>query len=174
MTVLETERLILREHRAEDFDAFFAMESDPEVRRFVGGAPRPYALAKRRFRERFLGTRRGRLGLWATALKSTGEYAGYTGVYPYFRAPGRISARDACLGFTLSRAFWGRGLATEAATALVRYGFDELGLDRILGSVEAGNAASIHILEKLGFRLWRLERVGKRCLYHLELLRAAK
>ncbi|HEX4439641.1 MAG TPA: GNAT family N-acetyltransferase [Thermoanaerobaculia bacterium] len=174
MIVLETERLILREHRAEDFDAFFAMESDPEVRRFVGGAPRPQAEARRRFRGRFLRARRGRLGLWATALRSTGEYAGYSGVYPYYRAPGRLSAGEGCLGFTLARPFWRRGLATEAASALVRYGFDELGLDRILASVEAGNAASIHILEKLGFRLRRLERVGRRCLYHLELPRPQK
>ena len=171
MIVLETERLILREHRAGDFDAFFEMESDPEVRRFVGGAPRPYADARRRFGERFLRRGRRRLGLWATVLRSNGAYAGYSGVYPYFRAPGRLSAGEACLGFTLARAFWGRGLATESARALVRYGFEDLGLDRILGSVEAGNAASIHILERLGFRLWRLERVGARCLYHLELLR---
>lgn len=96
---------------------------------------------------------------------------GYSGIYPHYRAPGAPEPREGCLGFTIAREHWGRGLATEAATALVRHGFGPLGLRRIVASVEAGNAASIHILEKLGFRLWRLERVGRRCLYHLELRR---
>jgi RimJ/RimL family protein N-acetyltransferase len=167
--VLETKRLVLRDHQPADADAFCAMEADPEVRRFVGGAPRPESEARRRFRERFLKARRRRLGLWATVLKDGGAYVGYSGVYPYFRSPGRMSPDEGCLGFTLAREYWRRGLATETASSLVRYGFGELGLRRIVASVQAGNAASIHILEKLGFRLWRLERVGSRAFYHLEL-----
>jgi RimJ/RimL family protein N-acetyltransferase len=52
----------------------------------------------------------------------------------------------------------------------VDFGFRDLKLRRIVASVQAGNMASAHILEKLGFRLWRLERVNGRCFYHLELL----
>jgi RimJ/RimL family protein N-acetyltransferase len=167
--VLETGRLILRDHRAEDLDAWCAVEADPEVRRFVGGAPRPPADARRRFRERFLRPRRRGLGLWAAVLKSSGAYVGYAGVYPRFETMGRAIAGEGSLGFTLAREYWGRGLGTEAAAALARHAFGELGLRRLVASVEAGNAASVRILEKLGFRLWRLERVGKRCLYHLEL-----
>lgn len=174
MIVLETERLLLRAHRPEDVEAYCAIEADPEARRFVGGAPRAHADARRRFRERMLRGGRSRLGLWATVLKASGAYVGYSGVYPHHGAPGRPIPGEACLGFTVARAFWRRGIATEAASGLVRYGFRELGLRRIVASVEAGNAASVHILERLGFRLWGLERVGRRCLYHLELVRPGR
>jgi RimJ/RimL family protein N-acetyltransferase len=105
--------------------------------------------------------------LWASVLKSEGKYVGYSGVYPHFGQGGPV-AGEGSLGFTLARAYWGRGLATEAARGLVKFGFRELELTRIVASVEAGNAASIHILENLGFTLWRLEKIGARCLYHLE------
>src|SRR5580658_5571362 len=50
MTILETERLLLREHRAEDLEAYVAMEADPDVRRYVGGSPRTREEAEKRFR----------------------------------------------------------------------------------------------------------------------------
>jgi ribosomal-protein-alanine N-acetyltransferase len=106
--------------------------------------------------------------LWASVLKSEGRYVGYCGVYPHFGAAGPIPG-EGSLGFTLARPYWGRGLATEAARRFIGFGFLDLELARIVASVEAGNAVSIHILEKLGFGLWRLEKIGARCLYHLEL-----
>jgi RimJ/RimL family protein N-acetyltransferase len=167
--VLETERLLFRAHRPGDLDEYFTIEADPEVRRFVGGKPRLREAAVRKFRQSFLNPGAGRLRLWAAVLRENGRYIGYCGVYPHFRSAGPPVPREGVLGFTLSRAHWNRGLATEVAGALVRFGFGELGLRRIVASVEAGNAASVHILEKLGFRLRRLERVGRRCLYHLEM-----
>lgn len=170
MTVLETERLLFRDHEPADRDAFCAIEADPMVRRFVGGAPRSREAAERKFREH-LRRRPGRLRLWATVFKPDGRYIGYCGVYPRFR-PGRSPAPgEGALGFTLAHGYWGRGLGTEAARAFVGFGFGELRLARIVASVQAGNAASVHILEKLGFGLWRLERIGRRCFYHLELRR---
>ena len=168
MIVLETDRLLFRDHEPEDLDAFCALEADPEVRRFVGRTPRTRDSAERRFRDAFLSPAAGRFRLWATVLKSEGAYVGYCGVYPRFGDSGPIPGEGA-LGFTVARAYWGRGLATEAARAFVGFGFRELDLRRIVATVEVGNAASIHILEKLGFRLARLENVGPRCLYHLDL-----
>jgi len=166
--VLETERLLFRAHAPRDREAFCAIEADPDVRRFVGRRPRPREAAERRFDERFLGPPKRRMGLWATVLKSEVRYIGYCGVYPHFGPAGPI-AGEGSLGFTLDRAYWGRGLAMEAARAFAAFGFGELRLERLVASVEAGNAASIHILEKLGFALCRLEKVGARCLYQLEL-----
>lgn len=171
MIVLETERLRFRSHLPEDLDAFCEIEADPEVRRFVGGKPRTREAAERKFRVH-LSEHAGRLRLWAAVLKETGRYIGYCGVYPRFGHKGPIRG-EGSLGFTLSRTYWNRGLATEAARAFVDFGFRDLGLRRIVASVQAGNLASTHILEKLGFRLWRLERLNGRCFYHLELLRRA-
>jgi RimJ/RimL family protein N-acetyltransferase len=80
---------------------------------------------------------------------------------------GRNDPRRRCVGIH-PRAYWGRGLATEAARAFLDFGFRELRLRRIVASVQAGNMASTHILEKLGFHLWGLERANGRCFYHLE------
>ncbi|HKA35860.1 MAG TPA: GNAT family N-acetyltransferase [Thermoanaerobaculia bacterium] len=166
MIVLQTERLLFRSHRPEDLDAFCAIEADPDVRRFVGGQPRTREAAVRKFR-RHLGRSTSRLRLWATVLKETNGYIGYCGVYPRFGTAGPIRG-EGSLGFTLARAYWGRGLGTEAARAFLDYGFLELKLHRIVASVQVGNMASTRILEKLGFCLWRLERVNARCFLHLE------
>jgi [ribosomal protein S5]-alanine N-acetyltransferase len=76
---------------------------------------------------------------------------------------------EGALGYTLARAYWRRGLASEAARGFVDFGFDDLHLSRIVAMVEVGNGASVRVLEKLGFRLWRLETIGRRSFYHFEL-----
>jgi len=171
VSVLETERLLFRDHLPEDFEAYCAIETDPIARRFVGGQPRTREAARRRFRTH-LSRRDGRLRLWAAVLKESDRYIGYCGVYPHFGKAGAIPG-EGTLGFTLARDYWNRGLATEAARAFLDFGFRELRLRRIVASVQAGNMASAHILEKLGFRLWLLERVNGRCFYHLERRAAA-
>jgi RimJ/RimL family protein N-acetyltransferase len=148
--VLETERLLFREHEPDDLEPFCAMEADAEVRRWVGGRPRTREEAERKFRSTYLKPSHGRRGMWATVLKAENRYIGYCGVYG-----------EGVLGYYLARPYWGRGLATEAARALVAFGFRELGLTRITASVEVGNEASRHILEKLGFAHVRRE-IGER------------
>ena len=59
------------------------------------------------------------------------------------------------LGFLLLQTFWGQGLATEVANRLIRYGFDDLGLDSIASTTDIDNFASIRVLEKLGFKSWK-------------------
>jgi RimJ/RimL family protein N-acetyltransferase len=168
MIVLETERLLFRAHTEDDLEAFCALEADPQVRRFVGGSPRSRERAERKFRDSFLVPIADRLGLWATVFKPDDRYIGYCGVYPHFGVEGPIPGEGA-LGYTLARAYWGRGLATEAARGFVDFGFEDLHLRRIVAMVEVGNGASAHVLEKLGFRLWRLETIGRRSFYHFEL-----
>lgn len=144
------------------------------MRRYVGGSPLPREAAERRFRERFLAPKPDRLALWATIYKPEGHYIGQCGVYPNFEANGPGTAvpiaGEGTLGFYLSRAYWGKGLATEAGRACVNFGFSELGLSRILAAVEIGNNASVRVLEKLGFALVRTEMGAVRSFYHFEFL----
>jgi [ribosomal protein S5]-alanine N-acetyltransferase len=168
MIVLETERLRFRPHTLDDLEPFCALEADPEVRRFVGGAPRTREKAEQKLRASLLKPATDRLSLWATLLKPDDRYIGYCGVYPHFGTEGPVPGEGA-LGYTLARGYWGRGLATEAARAFVDFGFDELRLRRIVAMVEVGNGASVRILEKLGFALWQLETIHRRSFYHFEL-----
>lgn len=163
MIRLETERLLFRDHLRSDLDAFCALQADPDVRRYVGGAPRPRAEAERRFLRQLKNARR-RLALRATIFKADDRYIGSCGLYPGDAKPG-----EATLAFTLAKPYWGRGLATEAGRAFIDFGFQRLRLKRIVAVAEVGNAASLRVLEKLGFSLVRTE-AGPRSFHHFELL----
>ncbi len=102
MFLLESERLLFREHQPGDMEAYCALEADPEVRRYVGGTPRPHEVSARRFCDRFLKNAGRKLALRATILKSDGRYIGYSGLYPNFR-PGGTSPGEAVLAFCFAR-----------------------------------------------------------------------
>lgn len=159
MITLETERLLLREHEPNDLEAFCAMEMDPEVRRFVGGHPRTREEAEQKFHKL---PSDGRLPFCAIVSKADGTYIGRGGLHPM---PGGAPG----IGFYIARPYWGRGFATEAARAFIEYGFHELRLPKIISSVEAGNGASAHVLQKLGFRIVRREEGERRSFDHFEL-----
>ena len=169
MIVLESTRLLFRSHVAGDLDAFCAMETDAEVRRYVGGAPRTREAAEQRFWERAMQPVEGRLAMWATVLKEDGCYVGRCGLYPNIRGDQKV-AGEAVLGFYLARQFWGQGFASEAGRAFVEFGFDELKLERIVTAVQVENTASVRVLEKLGFVIASHE-IGPRSFYHFELSR---
>lgn len=167
MIILETERLLFRPHELGDREAYCAMEQDPEVRLYVGGAPRTREAAE----AKFLTTLRpvpNRLRLWATVLRATGLYIGRCGIYPHIVNHAAVPG-EGVLSYYLARPYWGQGLATEAASAFVKFGFQELGLRKIVTTVQVENRASIRILEKLKFDLvWREE--GSRTFDHFALL----
>jgi RimJ/RimL family protein N-acetyltransferase len=165
MIVLETERLLFRDHAIDDLEPFCAMEADSEFRRFVGGSPRSHEDAEEKFRRVYLPPVRDRIGLWATVFKPEGRYIGYCGVYRHGGHPG-----EGVIAYYLARPYWGRGLGGEAAAAFVRFAFDDLGLRRLVTSVEAGNERSTRILAKLGFVWVRRENGDPRTFDHFELV----
>ena len=86
------------------------------------------------------------LSLWVAREKATGAVVGDCGLPPL-----ELRGPDVELGYRLGRSHWGRGLATDAATACLRAGFEELGLDRIVAVAHPDNAVSRRVLEKIGF-----------------------
>jgi ribosomal-protein-alanine N-acetyltransferase len=170
MIVLESERLLFRDHEPADVDAYCEMEADPEVRRYVGGAPRPRDAAERKFHGSLHRPASDLLWMWATVYKPEGRYIGRCGVYPHFGSGGRTIAAEGTLAFYLARMYWGRGLATEAGRAFVDFAFDELRLSRVVAVVQVGNDASTRVLEKLGFSLVSTETGEERSFHHFERL----
>lgn len=166
--ILETERLLFRPHIISDLGGWCAMETDPGVRRFTGGQPRTSEEAERRFKERAMQPIHDRMGMWAAVFKPENKYIGRCGVYPHFAPNNKVIPGEGSLGYYIASGYWGRGLATEAAAAFVKFGFDQLNLKRIVATVQAGNDASIHILEKLRFLLVKTEN-GPRIFYHFAL-----
>jgi RimJ/RimL family protein N-acetyltransferase len=144
------------------------MQTDPEVRRYVGGQAWPADKAVYRFRHQFLGRPAKTYGLWATVLKAENRYIGFCGLSSHTADGGR---RNVNVAYYLARPYWGRGLATEACNAFVEIAFSNLKLKVLCADVEKGNDASEHILQKLGFVFVRREEIPGRIFHSYELSR---
>jgi RimJ/RimL family protein N-acetyltransferase len=148
---LVTARLRLRRWRDGDVDALAAMNADPEVMRWIGdGSVRDRAAtgAELAAIER-LWQARG-YGRFAVEVRETGELAGLTGMAVPDDVPDVMPAVE--IGWRFARAHWGRGFATEAARAALRFAFTDGGLDRLVGVHVVGNDASARVMLKLGMR----------------------
>ena len=166
----ESERLLFRPHLITDLDDFCAMEMDINVRRYVGGSPRSREEAEKRFpKNQLQEIATNRLGVWATVLKAENKYIGRCGIYPHFSPDGAPIPGEAALGLYIAHPYWGRGFATEAGRAFIDFGFNDLGITRIVTTVMEGNNASLHVLQKLGFTTTSIEP-GARTFYHLTLI----
>lgn len=147
---LETERLILREFVEEDWQAVLAYQVDPLYLRYNHWSERtPESV--REFVGWFLKQQRQDPRIkyqLAIVLKSTGQLIGNCGV-----RMDEVNSVQADIGYELSSKFWNHGYATEAAQAIVDFGFSHLGVNRIWADCVADNAGSAHVLEKLGMKL---------------------
>ena len=145
--ILETRRLLLRHLVLSDLDALFQFYSDPEVVKYIPDAPRTREETKEEL-EWFVNghPKFPELGLWATIYRDTGQFMGRCGLLPW-----TIEGQNEVeVAFALSKPYWGRGLATEAAQGIVQYAFDQLHLRRLVCLIEPENAASIRVATKLG------------------------
>ena len=155
---LRTERLVLRGWRDEDLEALVELDSDPEVMRYVGDGKvksrDEVVLWLARLRAAWAGQG---YGLFAVELAETGEFTGWAGLAVPRFLPEVMPAVE--IGWRLLRRHWGRGIATEAARAALRFGFEEVGLDRVVSICHVDNEPSRRVMEKLGMRQDRLTSV---------------
>ena len=147
---IETARLTLRRFRPEDSEAILDLYGRPEVVRYLYSEPmQPEGLGEaldRRLRRPRLETEGDALEL-AAELRSTGQFVG--AMTFFYRSS--MHARGE-IGYTISPQFAGRGLAAEGAAALLRLGFEILGLHRIEGQCDARNLASARVMARVGMR----------------------
>jgi RimJ/RimL family protein N-acetyltransferase len=134
----------------EDVDALTRWHADPDLMRHMGKLffTREEMEADLERYERHW--QEHGFGLWAAEEKETGTLIGRVGL-----AYHRLWPDDPEVGWLIDTPWQGRGLTTEAGEACLRYGFDELGFERIVSICTAGNAASRRVMEKLGLRVWR-------------------
>jgi RimJ/RimL family protein N-acetyltransferase len=150
----ETPRLVLRQFTMADVDNLVSLDADPDVMHFVtGGIPTareeigqeilPGFLS---YYEQFEG-----YGFWAAIEKPGGEFVGWF----HFRPREGAGADEAELGYRLRKSAWGRGYATEGSRALIRKGFTEFGVRRVVAETMAVHLASRRVMEKAGLTLVR-------------------
>jgi RimJ/RimL family protein N-acetyltransferase len=156
--LLETERLVLRRFTEEDADNLFHLDNDPDVMRFLsGGTPTPRDVIETDILPRFLRSDDGfpGFGFWAAIDKATGDFLGWFS----FRASDAACTGEVRLGFRLRKDAWAQGYATEGARALIRLGFAELGVQRVVATTYQDNLASRRVMEKAGMTLSRTFRM---------------
>lgn len=149
--IFTTERLSVRHFHLDDLDDFATLCADPQVMRYVGdGTTLPRSevarwigVCQEKYAARGYGT--------SAVFERDGNFVGYCGVV---RAPGNDFDE---LIYVFHTRNWGRGYATEAAEAMLRYVFERAPLERIYATIYPENHASVHVVIKLGFTFEREE-----------------
>jgi RimJ/RimL family protein N-acetyltransferase len=169
---IETERLILRTYRLEDFAVYAAMWADPRVTRHIAdGAPRSREEAWKSFLSMaghwlLLG-----YGNWAVEEQASGNYVGGIGWGERKRDRGTEFAGMPELGYTFVAGAQGKGYATEAVRAVMDWGSAHFGSRRVLAVIAPDNIASCRVVEKCGFReTARQDSAGRMRLFYEAVL----
>lgn len=143
-----TERLVLRPHRMDDLDDLARFHGDPDVVRYVPWPVRDRAATEETLRVKLTQTELVAHGQWlvlAVEVRETGRVVGEVLLKWASDGQGEV-------GFAFARDAQGQGYAAEAASAMLRLGFDDLGFDRITAVAVEGNEPSVRLLGRLGFR----------------------
>ncbi|MDL4776665.1 GNAT family N-acetyltransferase [Actinomadura xylanilytica] len=147
---LETERLTLRPFDDDDLGSLHAYQSLPEVARYLYWEPRNLEESRTFLKQKMAATGIEREGDWlvlAVVPRETGTLIGEVNLQWSSR-----EHRQGEIGYIINPAYHGQGFATEAAEAVLRLGFEGLGLHRVVGRLDGRNAASARVLERLGMR----------------------
>jgi len=146
--IFSTNRFHLREKLLCDAEEMYLLNADPEVIQYTGDPPFKDVQEAEDFIKRYDHFAKYGFGRWVIVEKSTGQYLGWCGLKKH--TDGMID-----LGYRIKKEYWGRGIASECAAACLDYGFNQLGIQEIVGRSARANHASIRILEKIGMQFWK-------------------
>jgi ribosomal-protein-alanine N-acetyltransferase len=144
---LLTERLILRSLHASDVEAVARIWADPDVTRYMGG-PRDFEQVRASLEQDAQADPAPQFDLWPVIEKATGDIIGHCGLLDKMVD----DQMEFELVYVLAASAWGKGYATEVATALKHYAFERLGLDRIVALIDLENEASERVAVKVNMR----------------------
>ena len=164
--ILETKRLTLRHQVLADLDDLWALYCNPKITKYIPDAPRSREEAQEELEWHMHGhPKHPELGLWATIHKESGKFIGRCGLLPW-TIDGQY---DVEVAYTIAEEYWGQGLGTEAAQAILQYGFEKLNLPRLICLIDAENVASRKVAEKIGmiFEKEAQDEMGPFLLYSI-------
>ena len=143
--IIETGRLLLRTFTIEDAPLIYELNLDPDVIRYTFDPIKDIDQAREVLENTILPQYAlYNHGRWATHLKQNLDFIGWCGL------KARPERKEIDLGYRFSKKFWGKGYATEAAFACIKYGFEKLNLGRIVGRAVPDNIGSLKVLENCG------------------------
>lgn len=144
---LTTSRLLLRPIQRQDADELFSTFSDAEAMRFYGHEPHHSMEETRQWIERRHASYARREAIrWGITLKGDNRVIGSCGFHHFDTGFHRAET-----GYELNRAYWQQGIMTEAMSAILTYGFADMGLHRVEAIIDIENEPSARLLRKLGF-----------------------
>jgi len=150
---IETDRLHIRSITVSDAHALATIWSDPEVTRYMGG-PRDFAQVLAIFQEDARAGAQDDIDLWPVVEKASGRVVGHCGLIQK-----EVDDRPEIeLVYVLATSAWGRGYATEAASAVRDYALHRIGLRRVVALIDPENTASERVAEKVGMPFERETR----------------
>ena len=149
---IETPNLILRDIRIEDREGLFRLDSDPLVHKYLGNN----TISEQSEAEHVVNIIReqyesNKIGRWAVIEKEHGDFIGWSGL-KFIREEENGHSHFYDVGYRLIPAYWGKGYATETCLAALEYGFKNFEMDKIVGTANELNTASIRVLSKCGLR----------------------
>jgi RimJ/RimL family protein N-acetyltransferase len=153
VTVIETDRLTLRAWAQRDLDVLARIFAEEAVWWFPFGRGLDREATDRFIARQISHQEEHGFGLWAAELNTDRRLIGFIGLAVPTWLPEVLPAVE--VGWRLHPDHWGQGLATEGGRASLEYGFDRIGLDRIISIYDPENVASGRVMEKLGMRPWR-------------------
>jgi RimJ/RimL family protein N-acetyltransferase len=146
---LRTQRITLLPLAEEHLEWELELDVDPEVMRYLGGPASTREEVEGAHGRRIAAAKKVEgLGFWVGLVE--GEFVGWWTLQPAHGPDQPDDPGVADLGYRMLRRHWGKGLASEGARALVRYGFEDVGLDRIIAQTLAVNVGSWTVMERAG------------------------
>lgn len=147
---VETERLLLREILSTDIEGMFDLDANSEVHKYLGNKPvkskEESAEVINFIRQQYIDNGIGR---WAIIDKKTNDFIGWTGLkYETELTNNHQNYYD--IGYRLRKKYWGKGIATESALAMLEYAFDQLQVNEVYAMADCENDGSNKILKKIG------------------------
>jgi len=144
--ITETERTTVREFVSRDLEDLFRLDGDPDVMRFIGdGRTQGYEQTRQNLASIIAQyAASSGYGTWAVNEKAGGKFIGWVCL------KNLDNTEEIEIGYRLLKEFWKVGLATEVAREILRYGFEDLGLERIVAVANPENAASQKVLARIG------------------------
>lgn len=159
--MIETKRLLHRKFTSDDLDVLIEMRVDKDVMKYIGGQEmqNPEALKERL--KYYISCYEKQIGQHAIIWKETGKMIGWSGLQPL------ENTDEIEVSYGMIKDFWGKGIGFETALAWLRYGFENLGLERIVAVAVPENTGSWRIMEKLGMKYEKTEEhYGMDCVFY--------
>lgn len=146
-----TERLKLRNFKQSDAANFYKLNLDKDVMKYTGDVAFDSVEETEIFLNNYSDYVRNGYGRWTVVRKEDDEILGWCGLKK--NQDGVVD-----IGYRFHKEFWNKGYATESAKACLKFGFERLNIEEIVGNTDKENLASIKVFEKIGLKFWKFDK----------------